>query len=393
MDSALENPDEEPAALRRSGHTAVVEGNTMYVWGGCMLTAVDEVVLPNDEIWLYDLETGVWEMCQMSGEVPPPMSGCCGNSLSGCLYIFGGYDENGQTNKLYCVNLLDGEYSWRKVNPVSSFPPSPRDKMCSWVYNNRITYFGGYGHKKLHDIWDDKSFKMDTASLELERGWGWNNEVHVFDTTLTRWTEPKTCGRVPTPRAAHAGATLGYKGYVHGGRGMDLTTGDIHCLDLQSWTWSEVVPASIVPPARSWHSLTPVSDSTLVLFGGMSLNHQPLSDGWIFDVEINKWSELKRPNQNKQRLWHTACQAKDADVVVFGGGCHYTHPVGRNENLTSHSNGAFVIQTQPYPLLRICEDYIVKNRTSCEILQNKLRFLPQNLLQAVLRRISRKIIL
>lgn len=24
-----------------------------------------------------------------------------------------------------------------------------------------------------------------------------------------------------------------------------------------------------------------------------------------------------------QRLWHTACQGKDADVIVFGGSCDY----------------------------------------------------------------------
>lgn len=25
----------------------------------------------------------------------------------------------------------------------------------------------------------------------------------------------------------------------------------------------------------------------------------------------------------RQRLWHTACQGKDADVIVFGGSCDY----------------------------------------------------------------------
>ncbi|XP_010866239.3 kelch domain-containing protein 1-like isoform X2 [Esox lucius] len=361
MDSAVENPCEEAATPHRSGHTAAVEGNTLFVWGGYMSTADNEVFLPNDEIWLYDLKSAEWEMYRMSGEVPPPMSGVCGSALGGCLYIFGGCDDNGQTNELYCVNLLDGNYSWRKVRAETGTPPSPRDKLCCWVFNNWVTYFGGYGHKKLDDVWDDNSFNMDTASLELDVGWGWNNEVHVFDTVLSSWTEPNTCGRAPSPRAAHAGATLGHKGYVHGGRGMYTTTCDIHCLDLKSWTWSEVVPVSTVPAGRSWHSLTTVSESTLFLFGGINVDCKPMSDGWIFDVEMKKWSKFKHRNKNQPRLWHTASQTMYSDVLVFGGCCDYIHLVGTFENLTGHSNHALVIQTQPYPLFWICEDYIAKN--------------------------------
>lgn len=34
------------------------------------------------------------------------------------------------------------------------------------------------------------------------------------------------------------------------------------------------------------------------------------------------------------RLWHTASQAKDSDVIVFGGSCDYVLLVGTYENLT-----------------------------------------------------------
>ncbi|CDQ78318.1 unnamed protein product [Oncorhynchus mykiss] len=74
----------------------------------------------------------------MSGEVPPPMSGTCGCSLNGDMYIFGGCNDNGQTNQLYCVNLLDGKYSWRKVNHKSGSSPSPRDKRTCWVFNGSV---------------------------------------------------------------------------------------------------------------------------------------------------------------------------------------------------------------------------------------------------------------
>ncbi|KAM9432647.1 kelch domain-containing protein 1-like isoform 2-T3 [Salvelinus alpinus] len=182
-----------------------------------------------------------WEMCQMSGEVPSPMSGTCGCSLNGDMYIFGGCNDNGQTNQLYCVKLLDGKYSWRKVNHKSGSSPSPRDKLSCWVFNGRLIYFAGYGHKQLDDISNNRSFLMDEASRVDDIYWGWNNEVHMFDPTSASWSEPHTSGRAPDPRAAHASATLGNKGYVCGGRIRESRTSDIYCLDLESWTWSEMI--------------------------------------------------------------------------------------------------------------------------------------------------------
>lgn len=38
MDSAVEKHCVELVALERSGHTAVLEGNTLHVWGGYMVS-------------------------------------------------------------------------------------------------------------------------------------------------------------------------------------------------------------------------------------------------------------------------------------------------------------------------------------------------------------------
>nr|XP_020481714.1 kelch domain-containing protein 1-like isoform X2 [Labrus bergylta] len=99
MDSAFERHCSELVARERSGHTAVVEDSLLYVWGGYMSVADDEVFLPNDEIWAYDLEQGSWKVFHMPGEVPPSMSGTCSCSLDGHMYIFGGCDDFGQTNQ------------------------------------------------------------------------------------------------------------------------------------------------------------------------------------------------------------------------------------------------------------------------------------------------------
>ncbi|XP_016115657.1 kelch domain-containing protein 1-like [Sinocyclocheilus grahami] len=292
----------QPEARERSGHTAAADGQYLYVWGGYVSVADHEVFLPNDELWLYDLESGLWERRDMCGTVPPAMSGTCGCIVNEELFIFGGCCDDGQTNELYSVGLQDERLSWRRATLRSGSLPSPRDKLSCWVHEGRIIYFGGYGHKPLSAIHDPESFIVDEASWAEDIFWGWNNEVHEFDPERSSWTEPQTSGRAPLPRAAHASASIGSKGYVCGGRIKETRTSDVFCLDLNSWTWSEIVGLGLAPVGRSWHTLTAVSDSSLFLFGGLSVDCRPMSDGWTFNLETKGWTKMEHQNKDKPRL-------------------------------------------------------------------------------------------
>uniref|UniRef100_A0A3B3U8N1 Kelch domain containing 1 n=1 Tax=Poecilia latipinna TaxID=48699 RepID=A0A3B3U8N1_9TELE len=347
MDPAFERHCSELVARERSGHTAVVLDSLLYVWGGYMVREMHKYVTRSTEIYMKSITPVLRLVFHMSGEVPPSMSGTCGSSLGGNMYIFGGCDDGGQTNQMFCVDLTDGRYVWKKIIPLCGSAPSHRDKLSCWV---------------------DDLF------------WGWNNEVHVFDPVKGSWAEPQTHGRPPAPRAAHAGATLGRRGYVCGGRVMETRTNDLHCLDLESWTWTEM---SVNKHRISWHTVTAVSESTMFLFGGLSVDCRPMSDGWLFDVETKKWREFEHPYQDKPRLWHTACGGRDSDVVVFGGSCDYILLVD-----TGHCNDALVFQMQPHPLFRICEDYIAKNVRTLERLRKQLPLLPPKMQKALQRRIS-----
>ncbi|KAL6478114.1 hypothetical protein MHYP_G00139490 [Metynnis hypsauchen] len=339
-----------------------------------------EVFLPNDEIWLYDLQSGLWEKFNMGGEIPPSMSGSCGCILNGHMYIFGGCGDDGQTNEHYSVNLHDERYFWKKIRHHSGLLPTPRDKLSCWVHKSSIIYFGGYGHKLLRAIDNPMTFIVDEASWVEDIYWGWNNEVHAFDSRAKSWNKSKTFGQAPAPRAAHASATIGNKGYVCGGRKMETRTSDIHCLDLDSWTWTEIVPTTTVPLGRSWHTLTAVSDTSLFLFGGLSVDSRPMSDGWMFDLKTKGWTEMKHSNMDKPRLWHTACLGRDSDVIVFGGSHDDIILVD-----SGHSNDTLVFQTQPYSFVRLCVDFIASN---ANMFQTQLACLPPRLRQAVEKRMT-----
>ncbi|XP_036428871.1 kelch domain-containing protein 1-like isoform X1 [Colossoma macropomum] len=377
----------------RSDHTAVLFGNVLYVWGGCQYVNGEEVVLPSDEIWLYDMESGLWARRGMGGEVPPLLSQTCGSFLQGVLYVFGGCDSNGHTNQMYCVDLQDGKYTWKKVTGYVGTPPSPRDRHSCWVYKDRLIYFGGYGCKKDRQVSNFKSFTVDETSWavigsEFFQFWGWNNEVYMFEPSSATWTEPQTQGQPPEPRSSHASATLGNKGYICGG--LETETIDIHCLDLVSWTWSHMEPlANSLPKGRSLHTLTPMSHNTLFLFGGLSTSGQVLNDSWEFDTATGEWKERQHPHKDKPRLWHSAVQGKDNDVVVFGGSSDYVVIMDSIAALRrpsqSHCRDVLVFQTQPYSLSRLCEDCIGKHASA---LQELASCLPLRVQETLHKRMS-----
>ncbi|XP_039390932.1 kelch domain-containing protein 1 isoform X2 [Mauremys reevesii] len=206
-------------AEERSGHCAVVDGNFLYVWGGYVSIEENEVYLPNDELWLYEIDSGLWTMHLMEGELPTSMSGSCGACINGKLYIFGGFDDKGYSNRLYYVNLRtrNGTYRWKKITDFKGQPPTPRDKLSCWVYKDRLIYFGGYGCRKHNELSD--CFDVHDAFWEGQIFWGWHNDVHAFDTNTQTWFQPTIRGGVPPqPRAAHTCALLGNKGYIFGGR-------------------------------------------------------------------------------------------------------------------------------------------------------------------------------
>ncbi|KAM8833185.1 kelch domain-containing protein 1-like [Synchiropus picturatus] len=362
----------------RSGHVAVLQENLLYIWGGFTLCASETLSLPPDELCVFDAEQDTWEIFNMNGDIPLLASGSCGCCLDGHMYIFGGCEYNWHTNEMYCVNLKDRTYTWKYLWYNSDSAPSPRDQASCWVYKGRIIYFGGYGEKLLDDYDGcNTSFIVDQASWLEDVIWGWNNEVHVYDPVKSTWQEPRMFGQVPPARASHASAVLGSKGYIYGGNQLETQMSDIHCLDLESWTWTQITPQSSAPAGRSWHTLTAVSESTVFLLGGLGAGNKAMSDSWLLDVETHTWRETDHLKKNT-RLWHSACSPGDSSVVVFGGSRDFINSV-----FTDHCNDVLIFQLQPRSLFRICLNYMSNNATSSHFLRSQLSLLPPRLLSAL----------
>ncbi|KAF2976092.1 hypothetical protein EK904_005978 [Melospiza melodia maxima] len=90
---------------------------------------------------------------------------------------------------------------------------------------------------------------------------------------------------------------------------------DLHCLNLDTWTWSGRINISGEKPRdRSWHTLTPIGEDRLFLFGGLSSDNVPLSDGWIHSIATNGWKQLTHLPKSRPRLC-LDCIGKNAALL------------------------------------------------------------------------------
>uniref|UniRef100_A0A3Q3R4H0 Kelch domain containing 2 n=1 Tax=Monopterus albus TaxID=43700 RepID=A0A3Q3R4H0_MONAL len=124
----------------RSGHIAVVHRNLMYVWGGyrnAQNHGFFDLYLPRNEIWTYNMESGVWTKHTAGGNLHTSMSGSCGVCVDGVLYLFGGHHARGNTDKIYRLPLSAPRLVWEEMKNLKGLPPSCKDKLGCWVHKNR----------------------------------------------------------------------------------------------------------------------------------------------------------------------------------------------------------------------------------------------------------------
>uniref|UniRef100_A0A3Q2PCK8 Kelch domain containing 2 n=1 Tax=Fundulus heteroclitus TaxID=8078 RepID=A0A3Q2PCK8_FUNHE len=227
----------------RSGHIAVVDRNIMYVWGGYkngQSHGFFDLYLPRNEVWTYNMESGVWMKHVAGGNLHTSMSGSCGTCLDGVLYLFGGHHARGNTNRIYRLPLRAPSLVWEEMRDLKGLPPSSKDKLGCWVHKNRLVFFGGYGYAPQGSHRGTFHYDESSSLMWDSPGRGWNNHIHVLDLETSTWSQPITQGNTPSPRAAHACATVGNRGYVFGGRFKNYRLNDLYYIDLETWEWHEM---------------------------------------------------------------------------------------------------------------------------------------------------------
>ena len=136
-------------ASARGGHSAVLYGNELIVFGGQFYAG--EFQYLNDLHWL-DVETLTWSQKKVSGDIPEGRYGHSAHLVGDRMFIVGGRCKGGKVlRKVFFLNLLT--LNWVQVDSTTDTPPG-RHNHASCLVGKKIVIHGGWdGKKDFDDLW------------------------------------------------------------------------------------------------------------------------------------------------------------------------------------------------------------------------------------------------
>ena len=160
----------------RYGHYAGAVGGELFVFAGRTVGFDKTKEELSSTIEVFDQYLKQWRQLKTTGSPPKGLchGGCC-VSPSGDLYVYGGWGGSTQRGGLYKFSSL----KWSQLSGESDVNGPLMKTGCRMVCFNkkRVAVIGGYGPSPAllqpgATFIEDKDYP----------GYGWTNEVHIFDT-------------------------------------------------------------------------------------------------------------------------------------------------------------------------------------------------------------------
>ena len=280
------------APCPRFGHTAVLYGDKMVLFGGR-----DDGC--HGDLWNYHFMNKTWERIHPLNIGPSPRAGHTAVVHDDKMYIFGGVEARGGVHNCW---LNDTWYldlktlTWMNIHPGSSANlPNRRKGHTSVVYNNSMYVFGGGQDDSLmfNDLWE-------------------------LDLITERWVEASFLGNSPCPRIYHTGV-MGKKGnmYIFGGR-AEGTAGflnDVYELNLVTMS-SRLLPVTGTPPGNRMCSASVIANNVMAVFCGGAYSY--LEDSHQLDLETLEWKPISHKIKFGGRTRPTTVMWRNT-IMTFGG--------------------------------------------------------------------------
>ncbi|KAI3786792.1 hypothetical protein L1987_40767 [Smallanthus sonchifolius] len=194
-----------------AGHSLIPwEGNKFIAIAGHSKDA-SEVV----NVKAFNLQTYTWSTMKTYGKPPVARGGQSVTLVGTTLVIFGGQDGN--RTLLNDLHILDLEtMTWDEIDTIG-VSPSPRSDHAAVVHAERyLLIFGGGTHSTCF------------------------NDLHVLDLKTMEWSKPSQQGEIPSPRAGHAGVTIGESWFIVGGGDNKSGVSETVVLNMSTLSWSVV---------------------------------------------------------------------------------------------------------------------------------------------------------
>ncbi|PKI74049.1 hypothetical protein CRG98_005527 [Punica granatum] len=224
-------------------------GHSLITWDNKLLSIAGHTKDPSEGILVkeFDPQINTWSTWKTYGKPPISRGGQSVTLVGTSLVIFGGQDA--KRSLLNDLHILDLEsMTWDEFDAVG-IPPSPRADHAAAVHAERyLLIFGGGSHATCF------------------------NDLHVLDLQTMEWSRPSQQGEIPTPRAGHAGVTIGDNWFIVGGGDNKSGVSETAVLNMSTLAWSVVTTTKgRVPVASEGLSLVVSSydgEDVLVSFGG-----------------------------------------------------------------------------------------------------------------------------
>eukprot|EP00004_Rigifila_ramosa_P003966 TRINITY_DN1433_c0_g1_i5.p1 TRINITY_DN1433_c0_g1~~TRINITY_DN1433_c0_g1_i5.p1 ORF type:complete len:1189 (-),score=274.84 TRINITY_DN1433_c0_g1_i5:717-4283(-) len=292
MDIRAVTYEEANVPLQRYGHTAVVHGSHMYVWGGCDLKGSYDTVL-----YSFSFSEKKWAVVPCKGAIPTGRHGHTATMVRNRMFVFGGSTAAGTVSSL---DVFDFEkHEWTSARLVGEIP-SPRHSHTANLHGKLLYIL--CGSKGLSGL-GSKLYSIDTETFVC-----------------------KALGDCTKSLGDHAAAVIGNSLWVYGGWSTKFKLGIYASSSLlrysfDSGEWTEIAPKGGEEPAgRHGHTMLEHNTSTLLVFGGAYARAN--SELWTFDIALSRWSRhTLRGSFNdlpKERHNHTAV-LYDGSMYIFGG--------------------------------------------------------------------------
>ena len=268
-------------------------------------------------LWIYNLWTEQWSKHAIAEPKElPDLNGQTGVVIGTDVYVLGGYND--VLWKL--IRNANGSYVWSVIRTDNQTnAPSPRYCHCAWAYGEKMWVFGGYGPSPVGYLNDHGDF--DLWNTFNAYGPGANNQLLSFDPSTKTWTNVECFGDIPSPRDCACTTMIEDTVWLYGGRTCsNFFNNDFYELNMLSFVWTKIKTTMPRPDGISGASLTSISASKLVLYGGC---HQDMDDHnlaipRVFDIQSRTWSQHPT-TETCHRIYHSGLTGLNSSVIILGG--------------------------------------------------------------------------
>eukprot|EP01080_Neovahlkampfia_damariscottae_P010427 gene10427-2954_t len=217
------------------------------------------------------------------------------------IFIVGNSTKSGMISFDYVSNVT-GDFQFGAANENQGFTqPTDRFEMkipmrtgFSVAKHNRSVFiFGGilFQRKQVFNEMYCVTFKYSTTKRN-----GFN--FHQISSALSI---SKIDNEYAPYRYNHATSVINDKMYIFGGSNDKKLCNDLFCYDFQNEKWFEII-SSLSPQPLIHSTLTTLSMTSFILYGGISSENETSNIMYKYDVPTNEWNIMKVLSKNDEDL-------------------------------------------------------------------------------------------